>query len=77
VARPERATSGQSRAARPLVACKARTPWVNGGGTGRPERAKAEEPYGAFALSGRTSAVHYTQGAALGWPLVALSGRCI
>ena len=65
MARPEGATSGQPRA----------TPWVNDGGAVRPERAKAEKPDGAFALSGRTSAARYTQGVALGWLLVALSGR--
>jgi len=65
MARPEGATSSQPRA----------TPWVNAGGAGRPERAKAEKPDGSFALSGRTSSAHYTQGVALGLPLVALSGR--
>ena len=42
----------------------------------RPERAKALKENNAFALSGRGQRLYPTQGVALGYELVGLSGHC-
>ena len=63
--RPVRPTRYQPRA----------TPWESVMCDCRPERAKALPKHHSFALSGRIYPFPTTQGVALGYELVALSGR--
>ena len=51
------------------------SPWVQGCGLVRPERAKALPCFHAFALTGRRMHTSLTRGVAPGWGLAGLSGR--